>query len=165
MTNLALVIFFAIANLKNVRLCNVIQGLALRYWKAIFIQYFCRLWTGMWGQDWHWAECPVLILTFSTWLGLCAGFCESHNIIDVKSMTSSGDGRCTSNLFYCVQEKYPVNQRYLEGGQLTGRMRAILVDWLVQVHLRFHLLQETLYLTIAIIDRFLQVIVLLLILL
>lgn len=36
-------------------------------------------------------------------------------------------------------------------------MRSILVDWLVQVHLRFHLLQETLYLTVAIIDRFLQV--------
>ena len=37
-------------------------------------------------------------------------------------------------------------------------MRGILIDWLVQVHLRFHLLQETLYLTVAIIDRFLEVI-------
>ena len=36
-------------------------------------------------------------------------------------------------------------------------MRTILIDWLVQVHLRFSLLQETLYLTVAIIDRFLQV--------
>ncbi len=45
----------------------------------------------------------------------------------------------------------------MEGTGLTARMRGILVDWLVQVHLRFHLLQETLYLTIAIIDRFLQV--------
>lgn len=43
------------------------------------------------------------------------------------------------------------------GYTITPRMRTILVDWLVQVHLRFHLLQETLYLTIAIIDRFLQV--------
>nr|XP_054756720.1 G2/mitotic-specific cyclin-B-like [Lytechinus pictus] len=40
-------------------------------------------------------------------------------------------------------------------GQLTGRMRHILVDWLVQVHLRFHLLQETLFLTVQLIDRFL----------
>ena len=48
-------------------------------------------------------------------------------------------------------------QHYLDGTPLTGRMRAILVDWLVQVHLRFRLLQETLYLTVAIIDRFLQV--------
>ena len=36
-------------------------------------------------------------------------------------------------------------------------MRSILIDWLVQVHMRFHLLQETLYLTVAILDRFLQV--------
>ena len=30
-------------------------------------------------------------------------------------------------------------------------------DWLVGVHLQFHLLQETLYTTVAILDRFLQV--------
>jgi len=35
-------------------------------------------------------------------------------------------------------------------------MRAILIDWLIQVHLRFTLLQETLYLTISVIDRYLQ---------
>lgn len=36
-------------------------------------------------------------------------------------------------------------------------MRAILIDWLVQVQIKFRLLQETMYLTVAIIDRFLQV--------
>ena len=36
-------------------------------------------------------------------------------------------------------------------------MRAILVDWLVQVHSKFRLLQETLYMCIAVMDRFLQV--------
>ncbi|KAL0127477.1 hypothetical protein PUN28_005629 [Cardiocondyla obscurior] len=35
-------------------------------------------------------------------------------------------------------------------------MRSVLVDWLVEVHEQFRLMQETLYLTIAIIDRFLQ---------
>ena len=35
-------------------------------------------------------------------------------------------------------------------------MRAILIDWLVEVHLKFKLLQETLFLTINIIDRFLE---------
>ena len=45
-----------------------------------------------------------------------------------------------------------------EGGEVTWKMRGILVDWLVQVSMRFHLLQETLYLTVAIIDRFLQVV-------
>jgi len=40
---------------------------------------------------------------------------------------------------------------------VTGNMRAVLVDWLVQVSLKFRLLQETLFMTVAIIDRFLQV--------
>jgi cyclin B len=35
-------------------------------------------------------------------------------------------------------------------------MRSILVDWLVEVHYRFELLQETLYLTVNIMDRYLQ---------
>ena len=34
-------------------------------------------------------------------------------------------------------------------------MRAILVDWLVDVHLKFKLLSETLFLTVNIIDRYL----------
>lgn len=40
---------------------------------------------------------------------------------------------------------------------IKPRMRKILIDWLVQVHSRFHLLQETLYITVSIIDRFLEV--------
>ena len=36
-------------------------------------------------------------------------------------------------------------------------MRAVLIDWLIEVHSQFKLLQETLYMTIYIIDQFLQV--------
>ena len=39
---------------------------------------------------------------------------------------------------------------------LTPRMREILVDWLVEVHCKFHLQQETLFLAVNIIDRFLE---------
>lgn len=35
-------------------------------------------------------------------------------------------------------------------------MRGILIDWLVDVHLKFKLLPETLYLTVNMIDRFLD---------
>ena len=43
---------------------------------------------------------------------------------------------------------------YLRGQDvITPKMRSVLVDWLIGVHLQFHLLQETLYTTIAIIDR------------
>ncbi|KAH9675274.1 Cyclin-B1-2 [Citrus sinensis] len=41
--------------------------------------------------------------------------------------------------------------------EISERMRAILVDWLIDVHQEFELSQETLYLTINIIDRFLSV--------
>ncbi|GLT27993.1 hypothetical protein SLA2020_029540 [Shorea laevis] len=40
---------------------------------------------------------------------------------------------------------------------MNEKMRTILVDWLIDVHLKFELSPETLYLTINIIDRFLSV--------
>ncbi|XP_072167554.1 G2/mitotic-specific cyclin-B-like [Diadema setosum] len=56
-----------------------------------------------------------------------------------------------------LERQFSVPEGYLDRDDtlITGRMRLILVDWLVQVHLRFHLLQETLFLTIQLIDRFL----------
>ena len=35
-------------------------------------------------------------------------------------------------------------------------MRSILVDWLVEVHMKFRLVPETLYLCVNIIDRYLE---------
>ena len=39
---------------------------------------------------------------------------------------------------------------------INEKMRAILIDWLVEVHLKFKLMPETLYLTTNLIDRFLE---------
>lgn len=39
---------------------------------------------------------------------------------------------------------------------INAKMREILIDWLVEVHLKFKLRLETLYLTVNIIDRFLE---------
>ncbi|KAH6895187.1 cyclin-like protein [Thelonectria olida] len=39
---------------------------------------------------------------------------------------------------------------------LEWKTRGILIDWLVEVHTRFHLLPETLFLTVNVIDRFLS---------
>lgn len=39
---------------------------------------------------------------------------------------------------------------------INEKMRAILIDWLIEVHLKFKLLPETLFLTINLIDRYLQ---------
>lgn len=40
--------------------------------------------------------------------------------------------------------------------EINDKMRAILVDWLIEVHLKFKLQAETLFITINIIDRFLE---------
>ncbi|KAG9238617.1 putative G2/mitotic-specific cyclin-B [Amylocarpus encephaloides] len=49
------------------------------------------------------------------------------------------------------------NADYMEHQEdLEWKMRGILVDWLIEVHTRFHLLPETLFLTVNIIDRFLS---------
>ena len=39
---------------------------------------------------------------------------------------------------------------------INEKMRAILVDWLIEVHLKFKLMPETMFLTVNLIDRFLE---------
>lgn len=53
-----------------------------------------------------------------------------------------------------LEKAQPVKEDSLKGCTVTPRMRAVLINWLMEVHLQFKLLQETLYLTVAIIDRF-----------
>jgi hypothetical protein len=49
------------------------------------------------------------------------------------------------------------NPNYMESQkELAWKMRGILTDWLIQVHFRFRLLPETLFLAVNIIDRFLS---------
>ncbi|KAI1005530.1 G2/mitotic-specific [Podosphaera aphanis] len=49
------------------------------------------------------------------------------------------------------------NPNYMDHQEdLEWKMRAILVDWLIEVHTRYHLLPETLFLAVNIIDRFLS---------
>jgi cyclin B len=53
--------------------------------------------------------------------------------------------------------KTSVRPIYMENqSHINERMRSILVDWLVEVHLKFKLVPETLYLTVNIIDRYLE---------
>jgi hypothetical protein len=49
------------------------------------------------------------------------------------------------------------NKDYMDNqSELEWKMRGILVDWLLEVHTRFRLLPETLFLAVNIIDRFLS---------
>jgi len=60
-----------------------------------------------------------------------------------------------------LEQKQAVRPGYLGAdgskvGPIKPRMRNFLVDWLIEVHQQFSLIQETLYLTVAVLDRFLQ---------
>lgn len=55
-----------------------------------------------------------------------------------------------------LETKFAVPHDYMtKQKDINEKMRAILIDWLVQVHLRFHLLPETLYMTVSVLDRYL----------
>jgi hypothetical protein len=62
-------------------------------------------------------------------------------------------------IFEYLQEleiKTMANPHYMDSqSELEWKMRGILVDWLLEVHTRFRLLPETLFLAVNIIDRFL----------
>lgn len=56
-----------------------------------------------------------------------------------------------------LEEVTMPNAEYMDHqDDLEWKMRGILVDWLIEVHTRFHLLPETLFLAVNIIDRFLS---------
>lgn len=58
-----------------------------------------------------------------------------------------------------LELKYPIEYDHLKKQSvITGRMRATLIDWLVEVQRQFNLVLETFQLTVAIIDRYLQVV-------
>lgn len=44
----------------------------------------------------------------------------------------------------------------LNQSEVTEKMRAYLIDWLSELHLKFKLWPETLYVTVGLIDKFLQ---------
>jgi len=52
-----------------------------------------------------------------------------------------------------LEEKQALPENFLSSGKVDGRMRAILVDWLVHVQRRFSLLDETLSVAVWILDR------------
>ena len=56
------------------------------------------------------------------------------------------------NPVYIISPQFLSNQ-----SKVTSHHRCVLIDWLVQVQRKFKLLQETLYITIDILDRYLDV--------
>ena len=56
-----------------------------------------------------------------------------------------------------LENEKRINPNYMsKQNDINEKMRMILIDWLIEVHLKFKLLPETLFLTINFIDRYLQ---------
>lgn len=56
-----------------------------------------------------------------------------------------------------LEKRGAVPSNYLTGCPTNEKMRSVLIDWLVEVQIQFKLLQETLFLTVNTIDRFMAV--------
>ena len=55
------------------------------------------------------------------------------------------------------EEKYLVNPNYMSNqSDINFRMRAILIDWLIDVHLKYKLVPQTMYIAVNLIDRYLS---------
>ncbi|NXX91979.1 CCNB2 protein, partial [Centropus bengalensis] len=95
---------------------------------------------------------------------LCQAFSDVllNNVKDIDAEDSENPQLCSDyvkDIYLYLRElelEQSIRPHYLDGKTLNGRMRALLVDWLIQVHSRFQLLQETLYMCVAVMDRFLQ---------
>ncbi|XP_023177817.2 G2/mitotic-specific cyclin-B [Drosophila hydei] len=60
---------------------------------------------------------------------------------------------------YELEEQQPIYTDHLANQlEVSYKMRAVLIDWINEVHLQFHLAAETFHLAVAIIDRYLQVV-------
>jgi len=83
--------------------------------------------------------------------------------VDNIDARDSGDPLCATEYvadmyehFRSVEAQTSCRPTYMKGQTaINEKMRSILVDWLVEVHLKFKLVPETLYLTVNIIDRYL----------
>ncbi|XP_069150425.1 G2/mitotic-specific cyclin-2-like [Solanum lycopersicum] len=54
-------------------------------------------------------------------------------------------------VYSCVSPNYMEQQ-----SEINGNMRGVLIDWIIEVHDKFELKEETLFLTVNLLDRFLE---------
>lgn len=73
------------------------------------------------------------------------------------SMVAEYSNEIFSYMARCERETM-ANPNYMDfQSEIHWHMRATLVDWLLQVHMRYHMLPETLWIAINVVDRFLSV--------
>jgi len=84
-------------------------------------------------------------------------------VVDIDSKDSDNPQLCSEYVLETfaylrtLEGKAQVRVNHLAGLPTNDKMRAVLVDWLVEVQTQFKLLQETLHSTVNIIDRYMEV--------
>ena len=63
---------------------------------------------------------------------------------------------CSQHMLRTEKDYIPKVGYMTQQNDINEKMRAILVDWLIEVHHKFKLLPETLFLTVNLIDRYLE---------
>lgn len=87
---------------------------------------------------------------------------QDEEIIDIDALDADNPQLCSTYVREIYQylthmeRKYRVSPHFLAHKTVTPKMRSVLIDWLIQVHLKFHLLQETMFLCVHMIDAYLE---------
>ena len=84
---------------------------------------------------------------------------EEVDVADMKDPLAAVDFvKYIYKSYRSIEQKVRISSSYMSRQQdINEKMRSILIDWLVDVHLKFKLVPETLYLTVNLIDRFLMI--------
>ena len=74
--------------------------------------------------------------------------------INVQNVEEYFDDICLE--LFKNEDKYLVNPQYMSyQSDINHKMRAILIDWLIDVHLKYKLVPQTIYIAVNLIDRYL----------
>lgn len=84
---------------------------------------------------------------------------EVCDLLDLRNVQSVAEHAPKITSFLLEEEiKFMLPSNFMqEQNEVTEKMRAYLVDWLAELHFRFKLWAETLYVTVGVIDRFLAI--------
>ena len=75
--------------------------------------------------------------------------------VDVQNADEYFDDICQE--LFSNEDKYLVDPKYMSNqSDINHRMRAILIDWLIDVHLKYKLVPQTMYIAVNLIDRYLE---------
>jgi cyclin B len=80
---------------------------------------------------------------------------KSEKKIDVQNADEYFDDICQE--LFSHEDNCLVDPKYMSNqSDINHRMRAILIDWLIDVHLKYKLVPQTMYIAVNLIDRYLE---------